>query len=47
MELGQNLEPISAYVGDVSKHELKELLPRVDFFKKHESQLLRMEEDYN
>ncbi len=32
------LEPISAYVGDLSEHELKYLLPRVDFFKKHESQ---------
>ncbi len=33
------LEPISSYVGDLSAHELKHLLPRVDFFKKHESQL--------
>lgn len=33
------LEPISAYVEDVEKHELKFLEPRVDFFKKHESQL--------
>jgi len=33
------LEPISSYVGDLSVHELKYLLPRVDFFKKHESQL--------
>ena len=33
------LEPISSYVGDLSAHELKYLLPRVDFFKKHESQL--------
>ena len=33
------LEPISSYVGDLSEHELKYLLPRVDFFKKHESQL--------
>ncbi len=32
------LEPLSAYVGDVSKHELKVLLPRVDFFRKHVSQ---------
>ncbi len=32
------LEPISAYVGELSEHELKYLLPRVDFFKKHESQ---------
>lgn len=34
------LEPISSYVGDLSEHELKCLLPRVDFFKKHESQLM-------
>lgn len=34
------LEPISSYVGELSEHELKHLLPRVDFFKKHESQLL-------
>lgn len=34
------LEPISSYVGDLSEHKLKYLLPRVDFFKKHESQLL-------
>lgn len=34
------LEPISSYVGDLSEHEMKYLLPRVDFFKKHESQLL-------
>lgn len=33
------LEPISAYVEDVEKHELKFLEPRVDFFKKHERQL--------
>lgn len=33
------LEPISAYVEDVEKHELKYLEPRVDFFKKHERQL--------
>ena len=32
------LDPISSYVGDLNSHELKELLPRVDFFKKHESQ---------
>lgn len=37
------LEPISSYVGDLSEHEMKYLLPRVDFFKKHESQLLKME----
>lgn len=34
------LEPISAYVTDVEAHELKYLEPRVDFFKKHESQLV-------
>lgn len=34
------LEPISAYVTDVEVHELKYLEPRVDFFKKHESQLV-------
>lgn len=33
------LEPISAYVEEVEKHELKFLEPRVDFFKKHECQL--------
>ena len=33
------LEPVSFYVGDVEGHELKYLEPRVDFFKKHESQL--------
>lgn len=33
------LDPISSYVGELSAHELKTLLPRVDFFKKHESQL--------
>ncbi len=33
------LEPISAYVEDVEKHELKFLEPRVDFFKKHDCQL--------
>jgi len=33
------LEPISAYVEDIEKHELKFLEPRVDFFKKHERQL--------
>jgi len=32
-------EPISAYVEDIEKHELKYLEPRVDFFKKHECQL--------
>ena len=34
------LEPISAYVTDVEAHELKYLEPRVDFFTKHESQLV-------
>ena len=33
------LEPISYYAGDLSKHELKVLEPRVDFFKRHESQI--------
>lgn len=33
------LNPISAYVEDLEKHELKYLEPRVDFFKKHERQL--------
>lgn len=33
------LEPISFYVGDLSRHELKVLEPRVDFFKKHECQI--------
>ena len=28
------LEPLSAYIPDFSKHELKFLEPRVDFFKK-------------
>ena len=31
-------DPISSYVGDLSKHELKFLEPRVDFFEKLESQ---------
>lgn len=39
------LEPLTAYVGELSKHELKELLPRVDFFKKHEVQLAEMEQE--
>lgn len=34
------LEPISVYVTDVEEHELKYLEPRVDFFTKHESQLV-------
>ena len=37
------LKPISSYVGDLSEHELKYLLPRVDFFKKHESQLVTVD----
>ncbi len=32
-------EPLSFYVADLEKHELKYLEPRVDFFKKHECQL--------
>ncbi len=32
------LEPISYYIGDLERHELKTLEPREDFFKKHESQ---------
>ena len=32
-------EPISFFVGDVEKHKLKYLEPRVDFFKKHDCQL--------
>lgn len=32
------LEPLSAYTEDLANHELKFLEPRVDFFKKHESQ---------
>lgn len=36
------LEPISYYTGDLAEHELKVLEPRVDFFKKHESQLQEM-----
>jgi methionyl-tRNA synthetase len=36
------LKPISAYVQDIENHELKYLEPRVDFFKKHESQLIEM-----
>ena len=34
------LEPISAYIEDIERHELKYLEPRVDFFKKHECQLV-------
>ncbi|MBQ9118799.1 MAG: class I tRNA ligase family protein [Lachnospiraceae bacterium] len=33
------LEPISFYTGDLSRHELKVLEPRVDFFRKHECQI--------
>ena len=35
-------EPVSFYVGDVEQHELKYLEPRVDFFKKHDCQLVVM-----
>ena len=35
-------DPISFYVGDVKKHKLKYLEPRVDFFKKHDCQLAAM-----
>lgn len=35
-------DPISFYVGDVEKHKLKYLEPRVDFFKKHDCQLAAM-----
>ncbi len=33
-------EPISAFMDDASTHTLKYLEPRIDFFKKHESQLI-------
>ncbi len=33
------LEPLSSYVEDLACHELKVLEPRVDFFKKHASQI--------
>ena len=36
------LEPISFYISDVESHELKYLEPRVDFFKKHDCQLVDM-----
>lgn len=36
------LEPISAYVEDINNHQLKFLEPRVDFFKKHDCQLMEM-----
>lgn len=32
-------EPIYLFIEDISSHELKHLEPRVDFFKKHESQI--------
>ena len=35
-------EPLSFYVADLEKHELKYLEPRVDFFMKHECQLVDM-----
>ena len=35
-------EPISFYVGDIKKHKLKYLEPKVDFFKKHDCQLAAM-----
>lgn len=45
LNIGENLwnwdnifAPIESYVGDLSKHEIKFLEPRVDFFAKHESQ---------
>ena len=34
------LDPVSAYVEDIERHELKYLESRVDFFKKHECQLV-------
>lgn len=37
-------EPLEAYMGDVTKHEIKFLEPRIDFFKKHESQFASEEE---
>jgi len=33
------LKPLSFYIGDLGKHELKVLEPRVDFFKKHDCQI--------
>ena len=33
--------PMESYVEDLSKHEMKFLEPRVDFFAKHESQFNR------
>lgn len=39
------LDPMESYTGDLSKHELKFLEPRVDFFKKPEWQLTAGEEE--
>ena len=36
------LEPISFYIADVESYELKYLEPRVDFFKKHDCQMMLM-----
>lgn len=36
------LNPISTYVKDIESHELKYLEPRVDFFKKHNCQMIEM-----
>ena len=36
------LEPVSFYVAEVESHELKYLEPKVDFFKKHDCQLMEM-----
>lgn len=35
-------EPIYTFIEDESKHKLKHLAPRVDFFKKHESQFQQL-----
>ncbi len=35
-------ESVSFYIADVESHKLKYLEPRVDFFKKHDSQLVEM-----
>ena len=37
------LDPVSCYIADIGKHELKHLEPRVDFFKKHASQLAELQ----
>ncbi len=37
---GKILEPVSFYAADVEGHKLKFLEPRVDFFKKHDCQLV-------